>query len=409
MHFKKKHFGKKIAYVLGTYPYLTTTFIDREIMAIEKKRKNIILIAIRKPAPFETNHEMQKLKKHIKYILPVSWIPFLKINIILIVLNPIKYFGLLFFLLSRHHKTAIDRLKTLFHFFEGTYAVELIRRNSVRHIHAHFADRAAVVAMVAARFLKITYSLTAHANDIYVSPIMLKEKIRNAKFVTTCTSYNKKYLEHLTGQRIELVYHGIDLKDLKLYGIKKSNKKPVLILSVGQLKEKKGFPFLIKACHLLKKRGYNFICEIIGEGPERSNLEKLIYDFSLEDTVILSGSVSNKKVLDRYQYATIFVLSCIPAKNNDRDGIPNVLIEAMGCQVPVISTKFSGIPEIIEDGVNGLLVDPANEKALADAMSGLLDNARIQKKIAQNGRITIEKKFDINKNIEQLLKLFNQT
>jgi glycosyltransferase involved in cell wall biosynthesis len=315
---------------------------------------------------------------------------------------------MLFYLLTRSHKTALERLKTLFHFYEGIYAVQLLRRSNVEHIHAHFADRAAIVAMVAAKFLDIPYSITAHASDIYVSPVILKEKIENAKFVTTCTFYNKVHLERLTRQQIELVYHGVDLKDLRSTTINKSIERPELILSVGQLKEKKGFFFLIKACRLLKNRGFDFICEIIGEGPERSNLEKLIDDLSLKDAVTLSGSVPNKNVMDRYQRATLFVLSCIPAKDADRDGIPNVLLEAMGFEIPVISTKFSGIPEVIEDGVNGLLVDTENEEALADAMAKLLSNARLQKKLAYNGRKIIEDKFDVNKNIEQLLRLFNK-
>ena len=408
MHSEKYHLKNRIAYILGTYPYLTTTFIDREILAVIKRKVNLILIAIRKPPPFEMNSEVRKLAKKTKYILPVSWFLFLKINIVLIFSRPLRYCQIFFYLLTRSHRTVRERLKTLFHFYEGIYAVQMLRRCNVKHIHAHFADRAAIVAMVAAKFLDIPYSLTAHASDIYVSPIMLKEKIENAKFVTTCTFYNKMYLERLTSKQIELVYHGVDLKDLQFSSKIKNNEKPELILSVGQLKEKKGFSFLIKACGLLKSRGYNFICEIIGEGPERSNLEKLINDLSLENVVNLCGPLPNKKVIDKYQHATLFVLSCIPAKNADRDGIPNVLLEAMGLQIPVISTKFSGIPEVIENGINGLLVDTENEEALAEAMAKLLSDSGLQKKLGRGGRKIIEDKFDVNKNIEQLLRLFNK-
>jgi glycosyltransferase involved in cell wall biosynthesis len=399
--------NNKIAYILGTYPFLTTTFIDREILAVKRRQVNLVLIAIRRPPPFEMNPEVQKLAKEIKYILPVSWYQFLKINFFLILTKPLRYFKIVLYLLSRFHRTLPERLKTLYHFYEGIYAVQLLRHSNVRHIHAHFADRAAIVAMVAAKFLDVPYSVTAHANDIYVSPVMLKEKIENAKFVTTCTLYNKIYLERLTGKKIELVYHGIDIESLKATPVPEFQEEPKLILSVGQLKEKKGFSFLIKACDLLKSRGFNFVCEIIGDGPERLKLEQMIDELSLKNNVILRGSLPNKNVMDRYQDAALFVLSCVPAKDADRDGIPNVLLEAMGYQIPVISTRFSGIPEVIENGVNGILVDTKNEETLAEAITMVLHDQELQKKLAYNGRKILEDKFDVNKNIEKLLKLFN--
>jgi glycosyltransferase involved in cell wall biosynthesis len=409
MNKKENKSNNTIAYILGTYPYLTTTFIDREILAVKKRQVNLILIAIRKPAPFEMNSEILKLTKEIKYILPVSWYQFLKINISLILTKPLRYLKIFLYLITRFHRNFSERLKTLCHFYEGIYVVQLLRRSNVNHIHAHFADRAAIVAMVAAKFLNLPYSVTAHANDIYVSPVMLKEKIENAKFVTTCTLYNKMHLEHLTGNKIELVYHGIDIDSLRSANKPEPHEEPELILSVGQLKEKKGFSFLIKACHLLKARGFNFVCEIIGDGPERLKLQGLIEELALKDTVILCGSLPHKNVMERYQYAKLFVLSCVPAKDEDRDGIPNVLLEAMGYQVPVVSTRFSGIPEVIENGVNGILVDTKNEKTLAEAMALVLNDLELRKKLASNGRKTLEDKFDVNKNIEKLIRLFNNS
>jgi glycosyltransferase involved in cell wall biosynthesis len=281
-----------------------------------------------------------------------------------------------------------------------------LKNDGYTHLHAHFVDRAAIVAFIASKLLKIPYSLTAHAADIYVSPVMLKEKIMNAKFVTTCTKYNKAYLENHLNCKINLIYHGIDLEE-KIEFKNKYLKKKKIILSIGQLKEKKGFKYLIKACEILKDKNIDFYCEIIGEGPERENLETLIKDLHLKDFVCLKGAMTHKKVMEKFNDATIFVLSCVPAKNMDRDGIPNVLLEAMLNSVPVISTKFSGIPEVIQNGINGLLVDPEDYNALAESIVKLLASQELRKSLASSGKKIIKRKFDINKNTEKLFELFN--
>jgi len=184
---------KKIAYILGTFPYPTTTFIDREIVEAKRKGVNIILLAIRHPLPFEMTPEVKRLADETNYILPVSWLRFVWSNLHYAITRPWVYLGTFCYLLTRKHDTLLSRIKTLFHFAEGIRATDLLQRECVDHIHAHFADRAAIVAMVASRLLGLPYSLTAHANDIYVSPVMLQEKIAGARFTVTCTAYNKEH------------------------------------------------------------------------------------------------------------------------------------------------------------------------------------------------------------------------
>jgi glycosyltransferase involved in cell wall biosynthesis len=400
---------KKIAYILGSFPCLTTTFIDREILEANRQGVHLVLVSIRPPGSFEMREDVRRLADKTKYILPVPWFRFLR---------AILYFGLtrlwtflltFIYLLTRHHDTVISRIKTIFHFAEGVWAAALLRPERIDHIHAHFAGRAAVVAMVASKLLKVPYSLTAHANDIYVSPVMLPEKIAKAKFVTTCTRYNKTHLERETGRQIELVYHGLDLSVMD--GVMQPSicNGTSLILSVGRLSEKKGFPYLIKACHLLQVQGYDFRCEIVGDGPNRSELETLITELQLEDRVILCGALPNSQVMAKYTQATLFVLPCIVAGNGDRDGIPNVLLEAMASQVPVLSTRVSGIPEVIVDAANGLLVGPGDEQALAEAMARLLNDGELRAYLAENGRRRVKERFDIRLNIHQLVELLEQT
>jgi glycosyltransferase involved in cell wall biosynthesis len=404
---RKKFLNKNIAYILGTYPNLTTTFIDREILEVKKNGVNLVLIAVRHAPPFQMSSDIEKLSKEIKYILPVPWVKFVFSNLFWLITKPFTFLKTIFYIFSRYYDSNISCIKGLIHFAEGIRTLQLLKKQNISHIHAHFADRAAVIAMVASKFLNVSYSFTAHASDIYVSPILLSEKIMNAKFVTTCTAYNKAYLERLTGKHVDLVYHGIDIEKIDIRSELYNKSPSCLILSVGQLKEKKGFSYLIKACDNLNKEGLEFKCEIIGDGPSRLSLEKHISDLNLEDKVRLIGALPHNKVLEKYKQATIFALPCVVGENGDRDGIPNVLLEAMSNRIPVVSTRLSGIPELIKEGFTGLLVDPEDEVALAGCIARLLRDPELRNSLSQRGYQLIKDKFDIKKNVETLITLFD--
>ena len=396
---------KRIAYLLGLYPFLATTFIDREILEAKRRGLDLTLVAIRRPGPFQMKPEVQKLAGETRYILPVPWPGFLAANLYFALSRPGRYFSTLFYLLTRPHHSLAAWLKTLLHFGEGVRAADLLRAERIDHIHAHFADRAALVALVASRLLGVGYSLTAHANDIYVAPVLLSEKMQQARFVTTCTGYNKTHLEKKTGRPVELIYHGLDLAGLDPARSAAGNGSTPLILSVGQLKEKKGFPYLLRACDILRQQGYDFKCEIIGDGPDRASLQALVAELGLQDRVTLRGALPNVEVMARYPQAALFALPCVIAASADRDGIPNVVLEAMAFGLPVVSTNISGIPEVVEDGVTGLLVTSGNVEALAAAIARLLDDPDLRQRLAAAGRRRVEECFDIRKNIGRLVQL----
>jgi len=397
--------GKRLAYVIGTFPSLTVTFIEREVLEAKRSGSDIVLLSIRHPKEFEMRPEIRELASETRYLLPASWIRVLGAHLYFAVMRPWTMISTAAYLLTRPHTGLRARFKTALHFGEGVYAASMLRPDRIEHIHAHFADRAATVALVAARLLGGTYSLTAHANDIYVRPTVLKEKIANARFATTCTRYNKTHLEEQTGQPVELIYHGLDLSQIKPERSGRQKSSPPLILSVGQLKEKKGFPILLEACHILARKGAEFQCEIIGDGPDRETLECLWRDLELQDSVSLVGARSNTDVMRRYGDAAMFVLPCIIAKNDDRDGIPNVLLEAMANELPVISTPVSGIPEVLVDEETGIVSEPGNAESLADAILRLLGDTELQKKLGQRGREVVKERFDIQKNIGRLIEL----
>lgn len=399
----------KLAYVIGTYPSLTTTFIDREIGLLRGQGVSIRILSLRRPAQ-PLSPEQEELREAVTYLLPAPVLELLLSQLRFFFLNPLRYLGLLFHLLSRPHPSLASRWMTFLHFAEGVRAAAIIRPWGCDHIHAHFVDRAATVALVSSRLLGIPYSITAHARDIYVQPVLLPEKISGAAFVATCTGYNAAHLSRAAqdGQRskIRRIYHGLDTMNYRPGA--RHNGGRALLLAVGQLKEKKGFSYLLEACRLLRGWGYEFECQIIGEGPLRSMLEEQIHCLRLEGMVALCGPLPHAEVIRKYQQAAIFVLPSVTAADGDRDGIPNVILEAMAMQLPVVSTAQSGIPEVVENGVNGVLVAPEDVRGLAMALAHLLELPDLRQRLGEQGRRTVLEHFDLERNVGEMLAEFQR-
>lgn len=398
---------KKIVYIIGTYPLLTTTFIDREIIRLTERGIDLDIYSIRRPPlgiPLSTFQ--LELQQRVNYLLPINLLKLLVSQLYFSIVKPLRYFSTLVYLLSRPHPNLSTRIKTLLHFGEGVYFSYFLRNEKIHEIHAHFLDRAAVLALVAKRLLDIPFSLSIHAGaDIYVHPILLREKLVDARQAVTCTQHNKNHLETIVGhtlsKKITFIPHGLDSS---AYQSRNHNHDKLIILSVGQLKMRKGFLQLVDVCKMLDNKGYDFKCEIIGEGPLRKALEERISDLSLEDKVFLHGALPHEAVLEKYQKATMFVMPCIQTDDGDVDGIPNVLLEAMAMKLPVISTKVSAIPELIDDQKNGVLVSPNEQDELFEAIIKLLSSPGKQEELGELGRQTVLSEFDIEKNVDQFVE-----
>lgn len=399
-----------ICYILGTFPNVTTTFIDREIQMLRRWELEIRLLAMRQPDPdAPLSQEQRSYRQEATYLIPVDWPSFWAGNLHFLSARPRTYLGTLLHLLTRPHPSCRTRWKTVLHFAEAVYAARLLAGGKVDHLHAHFADRTATVALVASRLLDVPYSVATHARDIYADPVLLPEKTARAKFVVANTECNRAHLWQQLGgtldrNRVHLVYNGLDITAYTPVAEPPPGKP--LALAVGRLTEKKGFPHLVRACRLLRDRGYDLACDIVGQGPQHQELQALIGQLGLEDTVALRGAMPHEAVIEQYKRATIFVLPCIVAQDGDQDGLPNVLIEAMAMQLPVVTTHLSGIPELVQHRVNGLLVPPGEEEALAGSLAELLDNPALRRQLAQHGRDKVARDFDIQRNARTLLDLF---
>jgi glycosyltransferase involved in cell wall biosynthesis len=396
---------RSLAYVIGTYPLLTTTFIDREITALRRWGVDVQVLAMRRPpSGMPLSNTQRDLQEGVSYLLPVAWNPLLTGHAYYALRRPLRYAATLADLLTCPHPDLRSRIKTLLHFGEGVYAAYLLRGRHVRELHAHFLDRAATVAMVAGRLLDRPYSLSIHAGaDVFVAPVLVREKIMRARSVVTCTLHNKAHLEEIAGPdvgaKVTPVRHGLDLDE---YGAVAIRLEPVpVILGVGQLTERKGFAQLVRACASLRDQGYELRCRIVGDGPQRAELRRLIGRLGLDDRVTLCGALPHDRVIEQFGRATVFALPCLQTGGGDVDGIPNALAEAMAVGLPVVSTSLPAIRELVSDGVDGLLVPPGDDDALAGAVRRLLEEPALRRRLGARARDAVAEGFDAQANVRR--------
>jgi glycosyltransferase involved in cell wall biosynthesis len=414
----------QIGYILKGYPRTSETFITNEIRLLEKMGMGLSIFSVKK-LEGQQNHAMVKdIKAPVTYLPqadPLSearfsrWVidnvpKFSVSHALLFKKKPLAYLRALFecLVMSVQYRNRFFDLPREVFFKEflqaGYIANAVIESGQIQHLHAHFCHGSTTIAMFASKMSGIPFSFTAHAKDIYLKELnpgnLLQKKMRRAEFLVTCTGANEEHLQRLApkGTKIHKIYHGLDT-DLFASSVQDS---PIasdidlpVVLSVGRLVEKKGFDYLIKACAILKERGHSFRCQIVGGGDGYTEtLINLIKELGLEDTVRLLGAVTQEELREIYQQATLFALPCLVVDNGDRDGIPNVLVEAMSMRVPVISTDISGIPELIDNNDNGLLVPEKNALAMADAIERLLINPGLRQQLGDAGRARVCKDFD---------------
>jgi glycosyltransferase involved in cell wall biosynthesis len=294
-------------------------------------------------------------------------------------------------------------------------ADRLLVEPDVRHIHAHFAHGATTVAWVASIVTGLPFSFTGHAKDIYSPALnpggLLPRKLRAARFAVTCTEANRAHLRELAPDAaVHCVYHGLNAELARLLTETPPAREvaPTLrVLGVGRLVPKKGFDVLIDACARLVEAGVEVEATIVGEsGEHEEDLRRSIAAHDLGRVVSLAGPMTQDRLWREYEHATVFCLPCRVLENGDRDGIPNVLVEAMACGLPVVTTGVSGIPELVEDGHDGLLVPTDDAAAVAAALLRLRDDPALAAALGAAARETVGTRFDGDRLARELAELF---
>lgn len=400
--------AETIGYLVKIFPKVSETFILQEVLDLEASGVNLAIYALQRPTDTITHGMAEQVRTSVTY-LPDSFLTFrqspLWAHIRLFLASPQRYLATARFWLHATERPSWSKFLQA-----GSLAVALLDQR-IGHLHVHFANAPTSVAELVHRLTGIPYSITCHAKDIFLTPpATLQRKMHHAKFVVTCTEDNRQYLQRLSdnGTPLLRLYHGLNLTRFdRLQADHRGIPSTIpTILSVARFREKKGLLSLIRACHLLNIRGYQFRCCIVGFGPLQTAMETFIQELMLEHRMTLLGQHSLEEVVGLYQSADIFALPCQVAQDGDRDGIPNVLMEAMACRLPVVTTAVSGIPELVQHDRNGLLVPQQDPEALALALAHLLDNPTIRQRLGQAGRQTIEQQFSSRHASDQLKALF---
>ncbi len=404
---EKSHFRDALVYLTGTYPLVSTTFIDRELEYLEQHGFAPRVVSIR-PIEGSLSEEQQARVESVTYLHPIHVARFVASHIRFGFGKPRTYFSTLYTLFTRTRSGWRARWKTVLHFGTGVYAAERMRDWYVCHIHVHFMDRAAVVAYVAAKLLDLSYSVTAHANDIFVEPLVPDVKLCHAKFVVTVSQYNKQHLFKLVPElQDDRVHVLLPPPDLARFTPEREPRPAAKqILSVGRLVEQKGHADLIRACAHLSNRGIEFECRIIGDGPLRASLQALIHELRVEPYIQLMGAQPAGRVYQEMAWADLFVLACTLGSDGSRDGMPVAIQEAMMMELPIITTDLVGIRELVSPE-SGVVVPPNDPCTLADALQTVLTlGVEERKRMGRSGRATIVKKFNGSHSLEHLEKLF---
>jgi colanic acid/amylovoran biosynthesis glycosyltransferase len=402
---------RSIAYVSQVFPALTESFVYREVFALRERGFRIVTFAIWKPNKARLSLESRHLVDSCFYVFPISWPDFLKAHLCFLFTRPIKYVGTLFFVLTRREESLQHRCRTFFHFCEAVYMAKEAEIQVVDHVHAHFAINAATIALVLSRLLGISYSFTAH-NSFFIDRVILREKVREARFISVISEFSRQFLVNLVpgenaDDKMYIVRCGLSPGDFAPPNPKPTNEVPILLF-VAQLVERKGAPFLVEACRILAERGVAFRCIIVGDGPQKALVEKLVEQYHLQTAFELPGAVFQEHLKAYLNRADVFVLPCITASSGDVDGIPVSLMEAMAMEIATVSTYVSGIPELIEDGESGLLVRERDPEALADALQRLLGDKELRTRLGKNGRRKVVEEFNIHKSAADLAGIFER-
>ncbi len=400
----------RIAYVVDTFPSPAESGAVRQIPALERQGFVIVPLALHRDRTKAVSEASRRLAERVTCAPPTFSLRCAVSQLIALLRYPSGYLLALRLALGRvfsYPRQTKEILASLAR--AGFFAVRMSRR--IRHIHAHLAGATATVAWLLAVITGRSYSFAIGAGDIFADEVpALGLKIAETEFVTADTEYTRQWLvsrHRLVAEgKLHLVYDGIDPREFD--PVDRPPGQPPVIMSVGQLVEKKGFAYLLQAASIVQSRDAEFRLVIVGDGPMREDLVRRAAGLQLRERVEFVGELTPQQVRRLYQAADVFALPSVVAADGDRDGLPTVLLEALAMGIPTVASDISAIPELIEHQKTGLLVQPGDARDLADKLEMALYDEQLRGRVALLGRQKVEKYFDVNRNAAALGTLFTQ-
>lgn len=392
--------------------YMTTqgvgdAWVGNELRIVKRAEIPIALTALNRPgSTYFTSDDIAALESATLYLYPVSKLAVLGSFLIAPLRFGSRFFAALWNALTGPRESFRIRLIGLWHLAVACRWAAQIKSEDVSLIHSQWIHSAGTVAMYGAWLLDKPFSFTGHAADLFRNRQALSDKIRRAEFIVCISEFHRQFfLENgAKDDQLFVMYCGIDVSHFTPNRRQRSADEPFRILSSGRLVGKKGFPVLIEACRILMAKGFDFHCTIEGSGPDEAMLRDLISAAKLEDSVTLTGTALKQENIPEFMsQGDVYALPCVWAADNDVDGLPQMLMEAMACGIPAVSTRLVGIPDLVINEETGLLVEPNDAEALADALLRIANDPDLATRLSRAGRAHVENEFDLNTCLTPLL------
>lgn len=400
---------KRIGYLCSEYPAISHTFIAREIDIIEQEGFKVIAASINQTKNLEKLSEKdRKRAEHTYFIKKTKKNKIAGLLLIYALTKPKKFIDSLIYNYNLTKKNGPKNIKkTIGYFVEAVLLHSWAKRNSIKHIHVHFANPAATVALVAAKFGGIEYSLSVHGPDEFynINENNVREKIEGAKFVRCISYYCQSQLMRLSNplnwSKFHIVRCGVNPEQFIANKTKKE-KDYKNIVCVGRLTPSKGQLILLEASKILTEQKIKHKVTLIGGGEDYNLIKEKITEYGMEKNIIMTGPIGQDEVLAALKECDIFVLPSFA------EGIPVALMEAMAMEIPVVTTAITGIPELIQNGKDGFLVEPSNKEQLAEVIKWIIENNDKMEKISVAARMKVKEKYDVEKNTKILADIFKK-
>lgn len=395
-----------IAYLISQYPAPSHTFIRREVAALRAAGLTIGTYSVRRPVSGGAGARDAEDAAATFVILAQSALAMARAHFAVLLRGPARYFGA--FALALRHRAPGARalLWAVFHFIEAVVLADRLRRDRAVRLHNHFANAGATVGMLAARIADLPWSLTLHGISEFDYPagLLLADKIERARFVACVSRFGMAQAMRLTAPtqwpKLHLVRCGIELAELPIPTSPAREGGPLSLICVGRLSSEKGHAGLLEAMALLRERGVPVHLTLVGDGPQQAALLAQIGTLGLEGQVTMTGRLDEAATLRAIGAADALVLPSF------MEGLPVVLMEALALRKPVVAARVAGIPELVDEGVTGLLFTPADWPALASVIAMLAGDRTLGERLAAAGRQRVETSFAIERAVAPLLPLF---
>lgn len=393
----------RVLYVVSLFPCWSETFIVREMHALLGHGADVAILSLKPASEAMVQERAAELLDRTRHPRE-AWHSMISMSA-LALRHPLVVGGFVATLCAHMWRQPGNLLRSLGALCRAAGQWRWIREFDPQIIHAPWATYPATVAWFLSRLTRRPYSFTSRAHDIFIEDHMMAAKLASTALAVTITRNNVRHMARWMkapgAVPIEVVHSALDLPEI---AYRRDARAPHRLLSVGRLDPIKGFDVLLPALAELARRGVPFDSTIIGEGEERARLEAQRDALGLQRRVTFAGAQANTAVRAAMAEATLMVMPCVVTPEGNADGIPNVLTEAMASGLPVVSTRVSGIPELIDDGVSGRLVEPNDVTALADAIAQMLSEPALRESCAEAGRRKVEREFDVRSEAGRLFR-----